>query len=149
MNSIFFKYLNHNSFAIALLKSSSQAGFMTDDYVWITLNPIAGNIMNAALNSIGLASSDPTELLKPYDGIILLNPAWNCTCPDLIPCLVFFFFLRNINTKLCNFFPHTVTGYSPYDQFVAKWSKLPSNMYVASLCCLVAKHPSVNIYQLI
>lgn len=69
---------------------------MTDDYVWITLNPIAENIMDAALNNTGLASSDPTELLKPYDGIILLNPAWNCTSRFN----TMFDFLRNINTKL-------------------------------------------------
>ncbi|RUP47910.1 periplasmic binding protein-like I [Jimgerdemannia flammicorona] len=80
-------------------KDAGITGFMTDDYVWITVNPIAEDIAVAVLNNTTPATTDATALLKPFDGIIALNQAWN------------------------------LTGLPEYDQFLAKWSQLPSNIF--------------------
>ncbi|RUP48611.1 7 transmembrane sweet-taste receptor of 3 GCPR-domain-containing protein [Jimgerdemannia flammicorona] len=79
--------------------SAGKQGFMIDDYVWITLNPIAEDIAIAVLNNTATAATNATDLLKPFDGIIMLNQVWN------------------------------LTGLPEYDQFLAKWSQLPSNIF--------------------
>ncbi|RUS34944.1 periplasmic binding protein-like I [Jimgerdemannia flammicorona] len=79
--------------------AAQKQGFMIDDYVWITLNPIAEDIAIAVLNNTATAATNATDLLKPFDGIIMLNQVWN------------------------------LTGLPEYDQFLAKWSQLPSNIF--------------------